>query len=79
MNTRIGDAELSIVSQDLAMRQLVIFAARSDDGGEFLLYDRDARVLRPLFKARSDLDSVPLRPMRSVTIKARDGLSLPSS
>jgi dipeptidyl aminopeptidase/acylaminoacyl peptidase len=78
LNAGIGDAEPSIVSQDLAMRQLLIFAARSDDAGEFLLYDRDARVLRPLFKARLDLDGVPLRPMRSVTIKARDGLSLPS-
>jgi len=78
LHAGIGDAELSIVSQDLAMRRLVIFVTRSDDAGEFLLYDRDARVMRPLFKARSDLDGVPLRPMRSVTIPARDGLMLPS-
>jgi dipeptidyl aminopeptidase/acylaminoacyl peptidase len=76
LHAGIGDAELSIVSQDLAMRRLVIFVTRSDDAGEFLLYDRDARVLQPLFKARSDLDGVPLRPMRSVTVPARDGLML---
>ena len=78
LRARIGDAELNIVSQDLAMRWLVIFVARSDDAGEFLLYDRDTRALRPLFKARSDLEDVPLRPMQSVAIRARDGLMLPS-
>jgi len=78
LRARIGDAELGIVSQDLAMRRLVIFAGRSDAATEFLLYDRDARTLQLLFKARSDLDDVPLRPMQSVTIQARDGLALPS-
>jgi dipeptidyl aminopeptidase/acylaminoacyl peptidase len=78
LHAGIGDAELSIISQDLAMRRLVISGTRSDDAGEFLLYNRDTRVLRPLFKARSDLAGVPLRPMRSVAIQARDGLMLPS-
>lgn len=78
LHARIGDAELSIVSQDLAMQRLVIFAGRSDAAGEFLLYDRNARTLQLLFKGRSDLDDVPLRPMQSVTIQARDGLALPS-
>jgi dienelactone hydrolase len=78
LSGRIGDAELNIVSQDLAMEQLVILAAHSDAAGEYLLYNRSARDLRLLFKTRSDLDSVPLRPMRSVAIDARDGLTLPS-
>jgi dipeptidyl aminopeptidase/acylaminoacyl peptidase len=78
LHTGIGDADLSIVSQDLAMRRVVIAPTRSDDAGEFLLYERDARRLRPLFKARSDLAGVPLQPMRPVTIPARDGLMLPS-
>jgi dipeptidyl aminopeptidase/acylaminoacyl peptidase len=78
LSGRIGDAELNIVSQDLAMEQLVILAARSDAAGEYLLYNRRARDLRPLFKTRSDLDGVPLRPMQSVAIHARDGLTLPS-
>src|SRR5690349_21934611 len=74
LSGRIGDAELNIVSQDLAMEQLVILAVRSDAAGEYLLYNRKARDLRLLFKTRSDLDGVPLRPMRSVAINARDGL-----
>src|SRR5262249_18715896 len=56
LRNRIGDAELNIVSQDLAMERLVILAARSDAAGEYLLYDRKARDLRPLFKTRSDLE-----------------------
>jgi acetyl esterase/lipase len=75
---RIGDAELGIISQDLAMRRVVTFAGRSDAAGEFLLYDREARTLELLFKARSDLDDVPLRPMQPITVQARDGLALPS-
>jgi len=75
--TRIGDAEFWIVSQDLGMR-LVISVVRSDAAVEFMLYDRDTRTLTRLFKARSDLDDVPLRRMLPVTIQARDGLALPS-
>jgi dipeptidyl aminopeptidase/acylaminoacyl peptidase len=74
----IGDAEFWIVSQNLATRRLVISVTRSDAAGEFVLYDRDVRTLTPLFKARSDLDDVPLRELLPVTIKARDGLALPS-
>lgn len=78
LHARIGDAELGIVSQDLAMQRAVIFAGRSDAAAEYFLYDRGDRTLRPLFKARSDLESVPLRPMEPVVIQARDGLALPS-
>jgi dipeptidyl aminopeptidase/acylaminoacyl peptidase len=73
----IGDAELGIVSQDLAMQRLVIIAERSDAAAEYLLFDRGSRTLRPLFKARRDLDEVALRPMQAVGIRARDGLALP--
>jgi dipeptidyl aminopeptidase/acylaminoacyl peptidase len=73
-----GDAEFWFVSEDLAMRRLVISVVRSDAAVEFVLFDRDARTLRPLFKACSDLDDVPLRPMLHVTIQARDGLALPA-
>jgi dipeptidyl aminopeptidase/acylaminoacyl peptidase len=75
---KIGDVEINIVSQDLAMEQLIILAAASDAAGEYLLYNRKDRELHRLFKNRSDLDGVPLRPMRSVVIEARDGLRLPS-
>lgn len=74
---RAGDAEFWIASQDLTMRRAVISVSRSDAPVDFLLYDREARTLTLLFQGRSDLDDVPLRPMRSITIPARDGLALP--
>ena len=77
LSARIGDAELNIFSQDLVMERVVAFAERSDAAAEFLLFDRGTRALRPLFKVRSDLDGLPLRPMQAVTIRARDGLALP--
>ena len=45
LRSEIGDAELNIASQDLAMRRLVISVVRSDAAGELLLYDRSARTL----------------------------------
>jgi len=75
---QIGDAEFWIESEDLAMRRVVISVVRSDAAVEYRLYDREARTLTLLFKARSDLDDVPLRPMLPITIPARDGLTLPA-
>lgn len=73
----IGDAELHITGQDLAMQRMVVLTERSDAAGEYVLFDRGTRKLQPLFKTRSDLDGVPLRPMQAVTIRPRDGLALP--
>lgn len=44
----------------------------------FALYDRSKRKLTKLFVARPALTNVPLAPMRSTVIKARDGLDLVS-
>ncbi len=43
---------------------------------EWLLYDRATRRVRPLFKARRNLDGLTLRPLEPVTFPARDGLRI---
>jgi dipeptidyl aminopeptidase/acylaminoacyl peptidase len=50
---------------------------RSDAAGEFRLYDRNKQTLKPLFKSRTDIDGVALRPMETMTIPASDGVPLP--
>src|SRR4030095_2472110 len=43
---------------------------------EWILYDRAAHRTRPLFKARPNLDGLPLRPSEPGTFPARDGLKI---
>ena len=72
-----GGGEIAINSQSSEGGRIVAFYYRSDAAGEFRLYDRSKQTLKPLFKSRTDLDSVALRPMESVVIPASDGVPLP--
>jgi dipeptidyl aminopeptidase/acylaminoacyl peptidase len=49
---------------------------RDTSSGEFVLIDRSAGVIRPLFTQRASLAQVRLEPMEPVVIPARDGLKL---
>lgn len=42
------------------------------------LYDRDAGTLTQLYVTRPELADAPLRPMHTLELKSRDGLTLPS-
>ncbi|MEP5937171.1 MAG: S9 family peptidase [Erythrobacter sp.] len=42
------------------------------------IYDRDAGTLTPFYVSRPELEGMPLQPMHTVEISARDGLTLPS-
>lgn len=72
-----GDADVEIVDLSSGARRILVFLNRSDDAGEFRLYGCEGRATA-LFKDRDDLTDVSLRPMQSVSIVARDGLTLPS-
>jgi dipeptidyl aminopeptidase/acylaminoacyl peptidase len=43
---------------------------------EWLLYDRPTRRVSPLFKARRNLEGLPLRPLEPVSFAALDGLKI---
>jgi dipeptidyl aminopeptidase/acylaminoacyl peptidase len=73
-----GGGEVAISSQSNDGGRIVTFYYRSDAAGEFRLYDRSKQTLTPLFKSRTDLDGVALRPMESVIIPASDGVPLPA-
>ncbi|SEB90114.1 Dipeptidyl aminopeptidase/acylaminoacyl peptidase [Rhizobiales bacterium GAS188] len=68
---------LSIHSQSSERGRIVAYYDRSDAAGEFRLYDRNEQSLKPLFKARTDLDGLALRPMQPVVVPASDGVPLP--
>lgn len=72
-----GGGEIAIDRQSNEGGIIVALYYRSDTAGEFRLYDRSKQTLKPLFKSRTDLDGVALRPMESVIISASDGVPLP--
>jgi dipeptidyl aminopeptidase/acylaminoacyl peptidase len=72
-----GEGEFAIEAQSNERARIIALYYRSDAAGEFRLYDRSDRSLKPLFKSRTDLDGVALRPMEPVVIPASDGVPLP--
>jgi dienelactone hydrolase len=73
-----GAGEFAIVSQSNQRDRVAAYYYRSDAAGEFRLYDRKKQSLLPLFKDRTDLDTIALQPMQPVAIRASDGVMLPS-
>ncbi len=63
---------------DAGTRQDLERLERDTQSGEFALLDRPSGRIEPLYKLRAALDSVGLRPMEPVVIRARDGLELNS-
>ncbi|MBG0812096.1 S9 family peptidase [Methylosinus sp. H3A] len=75
LNARdIGDWGIASRTEDDSL--WVVSAASDTSPSVDHLYDRRAKTLRILHRARPELVGAPLRPMRPVTIKSRDGLDL---
>jgi dienelactone hydrolase len=72
-----GVGEFAIVSQSNEHRRMAASYYRSDAAAEFRLYDRNTQTIHTLFKERTDLDGLSLRPMQPVSIRASDGVMLP--
>jgi dienelactone hydrolase len=70
-----GDLGFSGISGQA--RRIAFFIDRDDASGEYALHDRGAKESRALFRTRPKLDSIGLRPMLPVAMKARDGLLIP--
>jgi dipeptidyl aminopeptidase/acylaminoacyl peptidase len=71
-----GKSDLEIVSRSLDNRLVTAFYERDAASGEFVLLDRKAGRLQPLFKSRPAFDRLKLQRMEPVVIPARDGLNL---
>lgn len=75
---RVHPGQFDISSRDRAdSKWLVVFGADKDPA-RYYAYDRASRTAQFLFAARPALEQYTLAGMRSVTIKARDGLELVS-
>ena len=69
---------LSMVSRDRADRKWIVSASRSDAPVAYVLYDRDAQKVTPLFNDNPALQRYALAAKKPVVIKSRDGLPLVS-
>lgn len=71
-----ADGEIEIASRTLDDRLWVVLYLVDDGPARYYLYDRQERALHFLFTNRQALEGLPLAPMHSVVIPARDGLNL---
>jgi dipeptidyl aminopeptidase/acylaminoacyl peptidase len=59
-------------------RKLLIHAGSDSDPGRYYLFDRDAKTLGPAMVDRPELEGRTLASVKSVTISAPDGTSIPA-
>lgn len=74
----LSDGTLAAVSSDASGRRWVVSFTHDRDPGVTWLYDHATGESRLLFRPFPHLDPAAMAPMHSVTITARDGLTLPS-
>ncbi len=75
---KVDDGDLSILGRTHDDTTWIVVSSRSDGPVRYYRYDRPSKKATFLFTNRSDLEKLPLAPMRPVIIKSRDGLDLVS-
>jgi dipeptidyl aminopeptidase/acylaminoacyl peptidase len=71
-----GPGDIEFLNHTLGNRKASVYFERDTASGEYVLLDREAGVVRPLYVQRKSLAGVRLRPLEPVVIPARDGLAL---
>jgi dipeptidyl aminopeptidase/acylaminoacyl peptidase len=71
-----GGGDPSFISRSDDNSKVTAFFERDATSGEYVMIDRAAGAVRPLFVQRAALAAFDLRPMQPVVIPARDGLKL---
>jgi len=75
---KVADGEITIASRTLDDSKWIVAFLMDNGPVRYYLYDRAAKEAKFLFTNRKALEGLPLRPMQSLVIKARDGLNLVS-
>ena len=73
-----GDLQLDIIASSLDEQKLVLRAGSDINPGQYYLFDRTTKQLGALFAERSALAGVTLAPVKSVMVKASDGVEIPA-
>ncbi len=72
----VADGDLNVTGRSMDDKVWTVAYVVSDGPVRYFLYDREAKMAKPLFTNRPKLESVQLAKMRPVEIKSRDGLTL---
>jgi dipeptidyl aminopeptidase/acylaminoacyl peptidase len=72
-----GAVQISFQGASADGQKVVILASSDINPGEYYIYDKVAKTLRPLLSSRPELEKIPLSPVASVNIKASDGTMVP--
>ncbi len=73
---KLADAEVSIASRTKDDRTWIVSLVNDDGPVKYYKYDRNSKNAEYLFSHRPDLEGLPLAPMHSMVVKARDGLEM---
>jgi dipeptidyl aminopeptidase/acylaminoacyl peptidase len=71
-----GAGDIEFLNYTVGKLKASVYFERDNASGEYVLLDREAGVVRPLYVQRKSLGGVRLRPLEPVVISARDGLAL---
>jgi dipeptidyl aminopeptidase/acylaminoacyl peptidase len=74
--TAYGAGDIEFLNQTRSNRKATAYFERDTASGEYVLLDREAGVVKPLYVQRKSLAGVRLPPLEPVVIPARDGLAL---
>jgi len=69
-------AEIGTSSKTEDEKTWVVAHTRSDGPTEYVIYDQEKKVTKPLFVSKPDLLDYDFAPMEDIRVKARDGLEL---
>ena len=71
-----GPGDIEFTGRSYGNRKVTVYFERDAASGEYVLLDREAGAVRPLYIQRKALNGLALRPLDPVVIPARDGLKL---
>ncbi|PYS86522.1 MAG: S9 family peptidase [Acidobacteria bacterium] len=75
---KLGDREISFNSNTADESKFVIATFSDVDPGTVWLFDRKTKNLSTLYQVREKLDRSALSPMKAITYKSSDGLTIPA-
>ena len=74
--TAYGAGDIEFLNHTRGNRKATAYFERDTASGEYVLLDREAGVVKPLYVQRKSLAGAQLRPLEPLVIPARDGLAL---
>jgi dipeptidyl aminopeptidase/acylaminoacyl peptidase len=72
-----GDQQISFQGASADGQQVIVLTSSDVNPGEYYIYDKTAKNLRPLLSSRPGLAQIKLSEVVSVSIKASDGTMVP--